>query len=145
MIVKWMTLMLLACSPAQAMMLTGGVEESVFKAPEAGIVGMDIQVPKQGYPVVKQVFEAAPAAVAGLRQGDRIIKINGQLTLGKTAHAIDLAISDVPGTPISLTIERNQGQYRHVTLVVAPLSRTASHIQGQYVQGPMVSSRPYKG
>ena len=152
---KWMRLLALlfvyctypTCTipTAHAMVLTGGGEESVFKAPEAGSVGMDIQVPKQGYPVIKQVFNAAPAAMAGLRTGDRIIKINGQVALGKNARGIDLAISDIPGTPVNLTVERDNGQFHNVTLVVAPLSRTASHIQGQYVQGQMSAYHPYKG
>jgi C-terminal processing protease CtpA/Prc len=126
-----------------AMELSGGVEQSVTAMPEKGIVGMDIQVPKTGYPLVKHVFLGAPAAVAGLKSGDRIVKINGQLVHGKTAIDIDSAISDIPGTPVSITVKRNDVLFYTVTLVVAPLSRTANHIQGQYTS--VFNPKPYRG
>jgi C-terminal processing protease CtpA/Prc len=128
---------------ANAMVLSGGVEQSVTTVPEKGIVGMDIQVPKTGYPLVKQVFSGAPAHIAGLKTGDRIVRINGQLVHGKTATDIDTAISDIPGTPVSITVRRDETNYHTVTLVVAPLSRTATQVQGQY--SALYSAKPYKG
>jgi S1-C subfamily serine protease len=119
---------------ASAVMLTGGIEASVALPAEKGIVGMDIDVPRQGYPQIKQVFSHAPAAQAGLLPGDRIIKINGQLVFGFSTQAVDLAISDVPGTPISFTIQRGAAEYKTLMLVVMPLSATERQVRSLYPQ-----------
>jgi predicted metalloprotease with PDZ domain len=119
----------------QALMLTGGVEETVELPPEKGIVGMDIDVPKQqGYPRVKQVFEHTPAAMAGLHNGDRIIKIDGKVAYGLTPHRVDVAISDKPGTSVTFTVERDNGTYKTIMLVVMPLSRTQGNTRTLYPQ-----------
>jgi C-terminal processing protease CtpA/Prc len=122
------------CLPitTQALVLRGGIEETVSTPPEPGIVGMDIVVPKKGYPVIRQVFDDAPAWQAGLRQGDVIVKIDGQVSLDKTAREIDVAIPDVPGTPVTFTVHRQAGLYKTVTLIVAPLSRSTAHVQSRF-------------
>jgi predicted metalloprotease with PDZ domain len=117
-------------APAHAMVLQGGVEQTIIMpSNEPGIVGMDIKVPQRGYPVIKQVLHHSPAQQVGLQAGDVIIKIDGRLAEDKTAKAIDVAISDIPGTPVTFTVQRATGEYKTLTLIVAASSHVANQSQ----------------
>jgi len=51
-------------------------------------------------------FEGTPAERAGLQPGDRIVKIDGVLTLGMEVDEAVSKMRGAPGTPVTLTIER---------------------------------------
>jgi carboxyl-terminal processing protease len=51
-------------------------------------------------------FDGSPAAKAGLKAGDVIIEVNGLLTEGKTVEDMDRVVRGVPGTELSMKINR---------------------------------------
>lgn len=62
---------------------------------------------QQGWPtVVEQPFEDDPAGKAGIREGDRIIMIDGQTTKGLTINEVAKRLRGEIGTPVTLKIER---------------------------------------
>ncbi len=90
---------------------------SVFMEPEAaenfkihtsgkfGGVGMTVGI-RDGYLTVISPIEGTPAEKAGLRAGDRIIKIDGQPTWNLTINEAVEKIRGKPGTKVTLTILR---------------------------------------
>lgn len=56
--------------------------------------------------VISEPYENCPAQEAGLRAGDKILKINGQSTKGKTSSDVSDILKGQPGTDITLEIER---------------------------------------
>lgn len=62
---------------------------------------------QQGWPtVVEQPFEDDPAGKAGIREGDRIIAIDGQTTRGISINEVAKRLRGEIGTPVTLKIER---------------------------------------
>jgi C-terminal processing protease CtpA/Prc len=103
------------------MVLSGSVQEAVYQ--EMGIVGFDVAVIPNRYPVIKQVFAGTPAHSAGIRPGDVIMKINGRTTIGQSSRQIDQAISDVPGDELVLSLWRKEAVV-NTRLVVASVEQT---------------------
>ena len=58
------------------------------------------------YVVISEPYENCPAQEAGLRAGDKILKINGQSTKGKNSSDVSDILKGQPGTDIALEIER---------------------------------------
>jgi len=66
---------------------------------------------QQGWPtVVEQPFEDDPAGKAGIREGDRIIMIDGQTTKGLTINEVAKRLRGEIGTAVTLKIEREGEQ-----------------------------------
>lgn len=66
---------------------------------------------------IMRPIKNTPAEAAGLRAGDRILAINGESTAGM---ALDVAVAKIqgpPGTKVTLTIERGEGEGRQVETV----------------------------
>jgi carboxyl-terminal processing protease len=55
---------------------------------------------------ILEPFEGSPADKAGIRAGDVIVKVNGQLTAGKSVSDLNAIVRGVPGTTLDLTIDR---------------------------------------
>lgn len=89
---------------------------------EPGIIGVEFYVQAGTWPIMIQVFPGTPAQKAGLRPGDQLISVNQQGTQPMSAFDLDMAISDIPGTPINFRILRN-GSPLQKTVVVAPASQ----------------------
>lgn len=71
-------------------------------------IGIEIDVDaKNGFLSVLGVFPGSPAARAGLTPGDRIIKIDGRRVKGADADAAARTIRGPIGTPITLSILRD--------------------------------------
>ena len=51
-------------------------------------------------------YKDAPADKAGLKAGDRILKIDGKDAEGKTSDEVHAFIKGYPGTEVILTIKR---------------------------------------
>ena len=103
----------------ESIVLTGSVQKSnyyhnitltepVLQDQEQGVVGLDLLIRPKKYPIVKGVFNNSPAALAGLKSGDVVLEINGESAYGQSADIVDHLISDVPGTPVVLTIRRKK-------------------------------------
>ncbi|MBP5710701.1 MAG: PDZ domain-containing protein, partial [Bacteroidales bacterium] len=56
--------------------------------------------------VISEPYEGCPAQTAGLRSGDKILKVNGQSTQGKSSSDVSDILKGQPGTKISLEVAR---------------------------------------
>lgn len=112
--------------------LNGKVSEQ-YQAPqnEPGIVGLDMQITPNHYPLVMNIFSGTPAESAGIKPGDIIIEIDGQPTWGKNSQTVDWMISDVPGTPVKFTCRRGEHIYE-TSLKVAPRSSLRSNLRQKF-------------
>ncbi len=96
-----------------------------------GVVGLDLLIQKDRYPVVQAVFWGTPAQQQGVQAGDTIIAVNGVQTIDKSRAQVDVMISDVPGEVVDLTIVRD-ARMRHVQLTVAALEELPAALRGQF-------------
>ncbi len=70
-----------------------------------GGVGIEISV-EDGVPQVITAIDGTPAAGAGIEPGDRIIKADGQPTVGIDIEEVVRRLRGAPGTPVVLTVAR---------------------------------------
>jgi carboxyl-terminal processing protease len=70
-----------------------------------GGVGIEISV-QDGVPQVISAIDGTPAADAGIESGDRIIKADGQPTVGMDIEDVVKRLRGAPGTRVVLTIAR---------------------------------------
>lgn len=71
------------------------------------ITGVGMQIAQEeGYPVVQAVMESGPAQKAGVRAGDRIIRIDGKPMEGLSIEKVSERIRGAVGTPVVFTISR---------------------------------------
>lgn len=66
-------------------------------------IGIEIEM-KDGYVTVVAPFQGSPAEKAGLKAGDRILKVDGNAV--SDLNAASAAIRGQPGTPVTLTVSR---------------------------------------
>ncbi|MBX2861138.1 MAG: PDZ domain-containing protein [Vampirovibrio sp.] len=105
---------------------------AVQKTGEAGVVGMDIRITKRAYPTIMSVFEGSPAYKAGIRKGDRIMNVDGQIVYGKSKSYVDAVIPNIPGAKVTFTLRR--GKYKLVrTVTVAPMSSLNAHTKKEFL------------
>ena len=81
-------------------------------------VGMVVEYVKP-YVTVVAPFPDTPAARAGIRSGDKIIKVDGKDVVGVDVDVVANMIKGPEGTPVTLTILRDDEQPFDVTLVRA--------------------------
>ncbi len=70
-----------------------------------GGIGALIQQ-REGFVVISEPYEGFPAQIAGLKAGDRIIKINGEDAKDKSVSDVSTFLKGFPGTQVTLVIER---------------------------------------
>lgn len=73
-------------------------------------VGMVVQRTQEGALEIIRVYPDSPAEEAGLRAGDRIIGVDGELITDNTARALDQAVDKIrgeDGTPVTIMIQRD--------------------------------------
>lgn len=75
---------------------------------EFGGVGLEITVSKDGMLSVVAPIDDTPAAGAGLKPNDRVVKIDGQSTRGLSLHEAVKRLRSRSGTKVSLTILREE-------------------------------------
>ncbi len=77
------------------------------------------------------IFEVAtnsPAALAGLKEGDEVIALNGEKIFSPAAvDYAQLAMSNGVVTPLTLTVRRGTNQFDKTLLAVKPLSPTNNY------------------
>lgn len=71
-----------------------------------GIGALLLADPTTGAPVIHEVIPGSPAQVAGLRDGDVILKVGDVPTTGKPLAQIVSSIRGIPGGSVTLTIQR---------------------------------------
>src|SRR2546423_10995065 len=63
-----------------------------------------------GYPMITGTVPGSPAAAAGLKNGDQIVKVGDKDVKGITADAATSLIQGTEGTKVTLTIQRGSDQ-----------------------------------
>jgi carboxyl-terminal processing protease len=106
--------------------------------------GIGVSVgPQPGGLLIAHVFDSSPAARAGLKVGDLIVRVNGRKLEGLAADSATALIKGLPGTDVELEIEAPAGKQgarralRKVRItratisepVVASLTRTVGHVK----------------
>jgi carboxyl-terminal processing protease len=66
-------------------------------------IGVSVNPSDKGLEIVS-VFADSPAAKAGIRKGDLIVKVDGQSITGAASHAASDKIKGKPGTSVQLTV-----------------------------------------
>lgn len=82
-------------------------------------IGIEIRATDDGV-IVSRVFEGGPAASVGLREGDRIVRIDEEDATGFTIQDVVSRLRGVRGTEVSLEIERSgrDGDARRTSFVL---------------------------
>ncbi len=62
---------------------------------------------QDGKIIISEPYENAPAQKAGLKAGDRILKVNDKSTEGKSVDDVSSILKGQPGTSLKLEVERN--------------------------------------
>lgn len=90
-------------------------------------------------PVIGSVIKQSPAAVAGLRAGDRILRVDNKKI--NTFNDIPAAIITNLGTPVELLIERNGKQF---TKTITPKEIEEKDVVGNTMKRPLIGFRSQK-
>ena len=88
-----------------------------------GGVGIQIDV-RDGWVIVVSPLPGSPAERAGIETGDRIVEVGGKSAKGWTMEETRSALRGVPGTSVSVVMERS-GTKRPITLVRQEIHRSA--------------------
>lgn len=78
------------------------------------------------YPDVGKIQENSPAAKAGLRMGDRVLAINGNVI--QSWDEIDEALQESSGKPLLFKVHRGQ---EDIEIPVTPVSKTGKNLFGE--------------
>jgi carboxyl-terminal processing protease len=88
-----------------------------------GGVGIEISV-EDGVPQVVAAIEGTPASAAGVEPGDRIIKADGQPTVGMDIEDVVRRLRGAPGSRVVLTIARANREPFQI-----PIVRAVIHVE----------------
>jgi carboxyl-terminal processing protease len=91
------------------------------------------------YVIITEPYEGFPAYKAGLRAGDKIIKINGKLVKGKNSQEISELLKGDPKTEIKLSVKR----YNQDKIVDIPVIREKIKIKSVPYSGMLNDSIGY--
>ncbi len=93
-------------------------ELKIMTTGEYGGIGSYIRERKDGGVYVTEPFEGMPAALAGLKAGDRILAIDTVDTSNKTSSEVSELLKGVPNTKMILKIQRpNEKKPREMELI----------------------------
>lgn len=96
-------------------------------------IGIMVQLTENGYIEVVRIYENAPADVAGIRNGDKIIAVDGMPVSGENAKTLAEAvqlISGEDGTEVQITVLRDE---MPVNLVVTRAPVNISHVSYGFI------------
>jgi len=96
-------------------------------------IGVYLSFTTTGYPVITGTVPGSPAAGAGLRTGDQIVKVGDRDIKGITADEATALIQGNEGTKVALTIQRGTE--------TLPFSITRAQIQVPTVRSATVGNR----
>lgn len=119
----WQKALIVVAGPAANFILTIGI--ITYFLYSGGMASTD--------PVVGEIIPDTPAAAAGLRAGDRIVKLDD--TLIKTFADIPSYIATNLGTPVEMTIQRGTNTK---TLTLTPIEFEEKDMLGNKVKRPLI-------
>ncbi len=93
-------------------------------------VGLELNMDNDQLKVVAPI-DGSPAQKAGIRAGDVIIKLNGQLVHGQSMQALIAQMNGAPGSRIVITIQRGDGPLRDIAMQRAHIAVSA--VQGSWI------------
>ncbi len=123
---------------ADGMVLKGNVSEQVTMSSAnvenkgKGIIGVDLAIRPNRYPIVRDVFRYSPAHFAGIRPGDTVMAVDGNSTIGKSSAEVDASISDMPGRTVVLTVKRGVN-VRNLDVTVTSLANAHPELKRYFV------------
>lgn len=82
------------------------VQLQIITQGKYGGLGMLVGIKDEWPTVVEPPYEGTPALKAGIREGDRIIAIDGETTRGKSVSEVASKLRGEKGTAVSVTIRR---------------------------------------
>jgi len=78
-------------------------------------IGAEIKYNDDNLPIIAKVFDNSPAAKAGLKENDIIMKVNGKDVTKNTLSEIAAVVKGDKGTIVNITIKRD-GKEKEITL-----------------------------
>ena len=103
-------------TPQEYQSYIGGKDEPTAEA------GVEVII-KDNLATLTSVIDGGPAAAAGLKPGDHVLKINGQMVRNLTTQEMARRFRGAPGTSLKLQIIRNGAlKPLDITLTFAPLT-----------------------
>ena len=93
-------------------------------------VGLELNMENDQLKVVAPI-DGSPAQKAGIKAGDLIVKLNGQLVHGQSMQALIAQMNGAPGSRISVTIQRGNGPLQDIVMQRAHISVSA--VQGSWI------------
>ncbi len=93
-------------------------------------VGLELNMDNDQLKVVAPI-DGSPAQKAGIRAGDVIIKLNGQLVHGQSMQALIAQMNGAPGSRIVITIQRGDGPLQDIAMQRAHIAVSA--VQGSWI------------
>ncbi|MCX7817574.1 MAG: PDZ domain-containing protein [Syntrophales bacterium] len=73
---------------------------------EGSCIGISFEMRSDGFPVVSWVLRLSPAEKAGLKVGDKLVKVNGQSVSGWDSERLVRVLTGQKGASTTLTVER---------------------------------------
>jgi regulator of sigma E protease len=119
----WQKALIVVAGPASNFILTIGI--ITYFLYSGGMASTE--------PVVGKVMKDTPAAAAGLKAGDRVLKVDDEII--ETFADIPAVIATNLGTPVTLTIER-KGETQ--TLTITPIEFEDKDMVGNVVKRPLI-------
>ena len=115
---------MMSCLDPDSSFLTPSEYKSSLNGKEAQAAEAGVEVIiKDNLALLTSVIDGGPAAAAGLKEGDHVLKVNGQLVRNLTTQEMARRFRGAPGTAIKLQVLRNSAiKPLEVTVTLAPLS-----------------------
>lgn len=112
-------------------------EAGADRAMRAGRAGLGLNVAQLGSAIeVRGVVRDSPAAIAGIKPGERLLAIDGQSTLGQDVLTINALLSGDEGSVVTLTLRGRDGRPHDVAMtrtMVPPETVFARRLDGMLV------------
>lgn len=99
-----------------------------------GGLGVEIGI-KEGLLTIVAPLDDTPAAAAGIKPGDRIVKIDGQFTRGISLHEAVQKLRGRPGTKVTLTILREPEDQLFDVVLARAIVKIQSVKDPHFVEG----------
>lgn len=109
---------LYSLDPHSSLVSAEAWDESTRETTDSSFEGIGaILTQRNDYTIVESPLEGRPAHKAGVRAGDRILKVDGKDIVGLPLHKVVKKIRGPKGTPVKLTVAREGDPDEHVVTI----------------------------